>query len=58
VDQIASDSEEAGIIKGEEASKRRLEMEDLCSNIMDDKFSLELPEMGHKTLRKCWHKIK
>ena len=55
---VASDSEEAGIIKGGEASKRGLEMKDLCSTIMDDKFSLELPEIGHKTLRKCWHKIK
>ena len=25
---------------------------------MDDEFSSELPEIGHKTLRKCWQKIK
>ena len=55
---IASDSEEAGIIKGGEASKRGLEMKDLCSTIMDDEFSSELPEIGHKVLRKCWHNIK
>ena len=55
---IASDSEEAGIIKGGEASQRGLEMEIFCSTIVDDKFSSDLPEVGHKTLRKCWHKIK
>ena len=55
---IALDSEEAGIIKEGEASKRELEMADFCSTIMDGEFSSELPEIGHKTLRKCWHKIK
>ena len=53
-----SDSEEAGIVKGEEASQLGLEMENFCSTIVDDKFPSELPEIGHKTLRKCWHKIK
>ena len=33
-------------------------MENFCSPIMEDKFSSELPEIGHKTLRKCWQKIK
>ena len=55
---IASNSEEAGIINGGEASKRELEMEELCSTIMDEKISSELPEIGREALRKCWHKIK
>ena len=56
---VASNSTtEAGSINGEETSIQGLEAEDLCSTIIDDEFSSELPEIGRKVLRKCWHNIK
>ena len=55
---VSNSTTEAESINGEETSNQGLEAEDLCSTIMDEEFSSELPEIGRKVLRKCWQNIK